>query len=160
MLRAGHCHELVMPFANIAPEFTAANGVEFQMAMVLADRDNGDREAKLTWGGKKSINQDNSDFPTITLTGKDVVGISEKHQFSMLVYPNPVAGNRLHVSFNNVEGETGYVTLTSLHGQVVVTQTIEANEQLLVLPSGITPGMYLINLKVGENTTTQRIIIK
>ena len=79
------------------------------------------------------------------------------------IYPNP-AHNNVHVKFFSNTAETAEVRLTDITGKAVLNQHIKTTngENNLVLNlSGITPGMYFINLtSTGIQYQRQKLVVQ
>lgn len=160
----GYSVEMKVPFNNIAPEFVAGNEVEIQMAILVNDRDNGTREAKLSWGGKKNINKDNSDFATATLFG-DKTGITlvDNSSNDLLICPNPVTNNRMNMQVSGVNHEEMTLTLFNLSGQLVFKHNIHVFSKEMYeveLPETIVNGTYILKVQSANQSLVKRLSIR
>ena len=73
------------------------------------------------------------------------------------VYPNPVA-DVLNVSgLNTIEGAKT-VTLTSINGAVAFTHTYEANEKVSISVSGLSNGMYTLQINTVKGNAIYKIV--
>ena len=73
---------------------------------------------------------------------------------TLKVYPNPVQNNRVSI-FSSIEGEKE-VSLFDLNGRVVLKKTMTNNELDL---TNVNKGIYMLQTKVGSNTTNTRLIV-
>jgi hypothetical protein len=157
---SGWALEMKIPFADIATDFVAENGTKFQMAMKLIDRDATATDARLTWGGYDNINKSNADFPSLTLVGPTSVSIPR--ETSLSVFPNPVRGKNLYVSWKQ-EDAKGRLTLYTMTGQEVHTSFLQLHKDgtsRVVLPTGISEGIYILRIRSGKMVLSERIIVK
>ena len=85
---------------------------------------------------------------------------------SISVFPNPVTGNRVKVSFDNIPAGKYQVQVLDMAGKLVSNQQVnvqtkgQINE--LKLPRSLTPGTYLIKVANEANriSTTEKIIVQ
>lgn len=86
----------------------------------------------------------------VVIEVKDKVGINNTDAQTIRVWPNPAT------DMINIEGCTGFVTLTDINGKVVYTGVNESqiNVQALV------PGLYILKVQDNDNVYTTRIIKK
>ena len=75
------------------------------------------------------------------------------------LYPNPVS-SELTVQLAHPLSEDAYIQLFDTWGRLVYTQTVAPNrDRGLNLPIGhLTSGLYLFEMKVGENRVSKRIL--
>jgi hypothetical protein len=92
------------------------------------------------------------------------VGKSESNSMRVNVYPNPASQE---ISLNYALHQTTDVTveLTNLLGETTLlayTKNKSSGNYLddVKLPSGIAPGVYILSLRAGNQSSTQRIIIE
>jgi hypothetical protein len=73
---------------------------------------------------------------------------------TLKVYPNPVQNNRVSI-YSSIEGEKE-VSLFDLNGRVVLKKTMTNNELDL---TNVNKGVYMLQTKVGTNTSTTKLIV-
>ncbi len=122
----------------------------------LTDKKTG-HEANLTENPVYAFSSDEGDdinrFTVHFLTTTGVAPVKENN--SMHVY---ASGNTLYI--NQSDLQTGKVYLYSLTGQMMSTSLLEASpSQSISLPQ-LAPGMYLVNIRTGLGSYTQKIILK
>jgi hypothetical protein len=85
-----------------------------------------------------------------------VVSTEENELASASIYPNPAK------DFFTVELEEKSdfnVTITSVTGQIVMAQDFSELQQATINTSNLVPGVYMVNVNAGSETTTQRVVI-
>lgn len=83
------------------------------------------------------------------------LGVDQFAQNNTLkVYPNPVQNNRVSI-YSSIEGEKE-VSLFDLNGRVVLKKTMTNNELDL---TNVNKGVYMLQTKVGTNTSTTKLIV-
>lgn len=90
-------------------------------------------------------------------------GIKEKLELiGVDVYPNPTIDNAV-VKFNLIESDNVGVILVNSLGQTVINQNLgnmSAGEQSYLLNTeSLSDGLYFLNLTVGENIITKKVVI-
>jgi hypothetical protein len=94
--------------------------------------------------------------------GNTVTGVlEERSPLSFSVFPNPANG-QLRIQFNNLKTDKAEVTLRDLTGREVYREVINVSDSGLqeVFLSTSAKGMYLLQLKANDQTTTQKIILE
>jgi streptogramin lyase len=84
---------------------------------------------------------------TVDKTGKSVAGLENKNILSSVIYPNPTSGS-IYVS-NIAEGSI--LTITSISGQVILTQKTENNTIELPISNYVTKGIYILTIQTNES---------
>lgn len=70
-------------------------------------------------------------------------------------YPNPVSNGKIYItSKTSLDKE---VTIYDVLGKVVFSRKISTKELSI---DGLSPGVYIIKIKEGENTVTKKLIVK
>jgi hypothetical protein len=112
-------------------------------------------------GDKSQACQGNFDYWMVKL-GADVLGLEESEtspDFS--IFPNPNQG-KFNLQFSNLAAPKAQVTICNLLGKVVLQKEIQTtNNQLseeLILPNS--KGIYLVQLKAGEQILTRKIVVE
>jgi hypothetical protein len=95
-------------------------------------------------------------FPAITI---DVTGSASEGE-SMQIYPNPLTGSVLTVSFANPKD--GTLEVMDGGGNSIFSQAVSGGENNveLFLNENLTPGVYFVHYKAGATTKTIRLIKK
>ncbi len=112
-------------------------------------------------GDKSQISQGYADYWVIKL-GPDVLGIkpSEEH-FPVSIFPNPSQG-KFNIQLSNLPTSKAELTISDLLGRVVFKQEFKVyNNQLseeITLPNA--KGIYLLQLKAGEQITSRKIVVE
>ena len=90
------------------------------------------------------------------LTG---VGLSTTFDTSVIIYPNPVNTTRtVTIRSDHVLQE---VLIYNIHGKRLVRQTIEGNNSVFVLPTDITTGVVLIEIRMQNGRIShQKILVE
>ncbi len=103
----------------------------------------------------------NSTFiDNINLVG--VLGIADNSPTSILLYPNP-ATEVVYLTLGNVAASDVQITLYNSLGQVLQVMDEKAFNGTSKAPlavSSYSSGLYFVKIKVGENTTTKKLLIK
>lgn len=84
------------------------------------------------------------------------IGISEKDQSGMVVYPNP-AHDRLMVSMKNNSGSNCRIMIYEPNGIPLLEQEASGNNTQIDV-SGLGPGMYLLKVTDNNTVTTRKFI--
>ena len=79
--------------------------------------------------------------------------------FSLTAYPNP-ANELLNIRLTNPTNEPATVELRNAMGQVVQTETLQANEPLTVAVNHLPAGFYTVVARVGTDVRVQKIVIR
>lgn len=101
----------------------------------------------------------------LTFTIVSTVGIDEhalQSVQSSVLYPNPTKGNA-SVLINLKENSKIDINVMNLVGQVVKTMSADAvsgENEINVDLSGLTSGIYMVNVKVGGSSTTKKLIVE
>ncbi len=75
------------------------------------------------------------------------------------VFPNPVA-EELFIKFENEEAQYGFVRILDMNGRVLHSQTLSTSVGLSIPVSGLTKGVYLLELKLNDQSKTVKFIKK
>ncbi|MCE3227737.1 MAG: C-terminal target protein [Bacteroidetes bacterium] len=91
-----------------------------------------------------------------------VAGLTQ-HEINnnLSVFPNP-ASDMINISLDNKSNENVSVSLTNLVGQTVKEQTL-GNDNVIktnVDVSGLSKGIYLMNVKIGNTSSVKKIAIE
>lgn len=73
------------------------------------------------------------------------------------VYPNPVTDVLNVAGLNTVEGAKT-ITLTGINGAVTFNQTFEANEKISIPVSGLSAGMYMLQINTVKGNAIYKIV--
>jgi len=86
-----------------------------------------------------------------------LAGIDNIEKTDITIYPNPAHHNftiKTTTAFNK-----GSVTLTDVTGRIVKKEQLHSNQQTIAL-QGIAPGIYMADVWLDEQRTTQRLVIQ
>ena len=92
----------------------------------------------------------------VRFTDDPSLGIEETAANNFSVYPNP-ANDAINVSLATAAEAT--VTVLDLSGKTVKSTTMNGMNTTLST-TGMTSGVYFVNVTVGNTTTTQKIVVK
>ena len=93
-------------------------------------------------------------------------GISEAAGGQFTVWPNPSDGSLVNMSLTEFDAtvSTVGVDVTDVYGKLVSTRTIAVQDgylnTALTFEQDLAPGLYLVNLQVGEERYTERLVIQ
>lgn len=112
----------------------------------------------MTNGGGNNIFIDNINVEVITL------GVEEQeNQFGLNVYPNPLEGNSV-IDFTLTNSEQVNLTVVDLVGKEIMTlmdETATNGQHQVAIPANeLASGIYFVNLQVGEQVVTQKIVVQ
>jgi hypothetical protein len=86
---------------------------------------------------------------------KQTTKLSEQSSDVLGFYPNPVSNGKIYIISKNTTDKE--ITIFDVLGKKV-THTILNNKELNI--SSLTSGVYIIQIKEGENTATRKLIVK
>jgi len=93
----------------------------------------------------------------------DVLANDEAH---LVLWPNPNDGSLVNVSLTGSDVTATIVMLdvTDVYGKLVATRAIPVQDgylnTTLDFEQDLAPGLYLVNMQVGENRFTERLVIQ
>lgn len=93
---------------------------------------------------------------SVTVVVVSCQGVEEENANVVMIYPNPSSSN-IYVKLN--EKADAVWTLTNIHGQIVKRATIN-NDNFVVVSDGLTPGLYILNVKVGDHNIVRKIVVE
>ena len=102
------------------------------------------------------------DDAAITVNINDVdesTGIEDLLKNNLVFYPNPVKDELNLIIGSELQGEI-YLQVINSIGNVVKTATYKNQNEFKLNVSNLNSGIYFIQVNVGENTITKRVIIK
>ncbi len=107
-------------------------------------------------GSKDGLAVDNLSVRVQTSTGT-----FNKTTFSALnIFPNPVKGNVVNVSFSDFKTATGEFALYGMDGRLIWAKRLALSQQMgIELPVGIPMGMYNLVMTEDGNVSSARILI-
>lgn len=85
---------------------------------------------------------------------------------SINIYPNPNDGQMVFLNVNNAghQNDKMIVTVTDLFGKIVYSEQMPVSasytQQQLSFNNGLSNGMYFVNVLIGENKYSNKMIIK
>jgi hypothetical protein len=92
---------------------------------------------------------------------KEKTTIDESYDWA--IYPNPSNGDMLNVNATDLKSETVEVYILDVLGHIVFSKKYAVQETLntfLSFENGLSTGLYLMELKDGENIRTKRLMIQ
>ena len=92
----------------------------------------------------------------------DHTGIADNTLSGMKLYPNPATDN-VTVAFAATESANATLSIYNLMGQQVYAESIvvnEGNNMVRVSTSALQAGVYMVNIKTNQGTSTQKLIVK
>jgi len=110
--------------------------------------------------GAFTINKPVTKLSVLAVQEDQSVSISETIAFIARVYPNP-ARETISISFASPEDGYADISIISASGTVIQMKELSKRGENLIhldLPAGILPGVYFLNVRLGENMVTQRFI--
>lgn len=130
---------------------TAGTGSVPFYASVMAANSNGGTSGDQVYYDTYIVNEDFS-------TG--VAKTAESVKFS--VFPNPVEGNSMNISFSSKAGDVSKINLLNMNGGIVhssfYTATVAGDQLVNVAIEDLAKGVYLIQVETTAGTATNRII--
>ncbi|MFM7710196.1 MAG: T9SS type A sorting domain-containing protein, partial [Ferruginibacter sp.] len=101
--------------------------------------------------------------PAVATSSDKVRPVTTIETPAVSVYPNPVVGNQVQLSLQNMKVGTYTIAVYSLTGQRLTQQTVQYNNLgspvRIVLPEGITAGQYELQV-IGNGKTKTTTLIK
>jgi hypothetical protein len=112
-------------------------------------------------GDKSQICLGSQDFWVVKLA-PDVLGVKEsKSSFNLSISPNPNQG-KFKLQLSNLSAPTTEITVSDLLGRKVLQKEFQTTSNLLseelTLPNA--KGMYLLQIKAGNQTATHKIVVE
>ncbi|KAA9331719.1 T9SS type A sorting domain-containing protein [Adhaeribacter soli] len=109
---------------------------------------------------KTQASQGGYDFWIVKL-GPEVLATAEnKPDFNISIFPNPNQG-KFNLQFSNINAPAAEVIITDLLGRVVLQQLVNTRSQgLRELEIPAVKGMYLVQVKAGNQTSTRKIVVE
>jgi hypothetical protein len=93
----------------------------------------------------------------VRLTDDPILNVNEINEVSnFTVSPNP-ASEVINVKLNNADNAV--ITISDLAGKVVSTTTSNGISTS-VSTAGLNSGVYMVNVTIGNSTSTQKVVIK
>ncbi|MBO7491007.1 MAG: T9SS type A sorting domain-containing protein [Bacteroidales bacterium] len=92
----------------------------------------------------------------------DSTSIVDNTLTDMALYPNP-ANNKVTVALSSMEAANATLSIYNLMGQCVYAEPInvmEGNNFISVNISNLNAGVYVVNVKTAQGTSTQKLIVK
>ena len=90
-----------------------------------------------------------------------VTSVSEnipKTAGSMTIEPNPMK-DYAFITFNNVNDESGLLTITSLDGKIVMQKKINAFSKTVLDRKNLSAGVYIVNARFKSQTLNSKLLI-
>lgn len=107
-------------------------------------------------------------YPSTLIIPENIdAGISalENAKTSFSLFPNPATGTQINITYTLPYSTNVDINIYELDGRKIATllnNTISGGQhtQALLLPSGITPGIYLVELTANNKSTIERMVIE
>ena len=102
--------------------------------------------------------------PAMPLAPDDAADFSAEEQLTM--WPNPNDGSMVNLSLTGLSADaaTVGVDVTDAFGRLVATRTLPVQDGLvrttMSFDDQLAPGLYLVNLQVGDHRWTERLVIQ
>ena len=92
---------------------------------------------------------------------KEIVSssVSVNNQLSAVVFPNPSTGD-LFIKMDKAQGQAVTMTLVSLTGAAVKTQTAVNNGTMSFDANNVSNGVYLLKMVSGEEVSTVKVTVQ
>lgn len=107
-----------------------------------------------------------TDFSNDIAEASDFVDIPTVHANgvnNLMLFPNPVV-DEAHLVLNAAEAGKAALRVYDLNGRMVLSrdlgQVVEGEQQFSIATQGMAKGMYLINVTIGGNTATAKMIVR
>lgn len=78
---------------------------------------------------------------------------------SVRFYPNPVTGTTLTSISNFPPGPIDRIRLVNIYGQEIVSVPVTSNQQVILLPQDIGPGIYFLTYSGRQYVATTRVMV-
>ena len=94
-------------------------------------------------------------------SSKEIVSssVSVNNQLSAVVFPNPSTGD-LFIKMDKAQGQAVTMTLVSLTGAAVKTQTAVNNGTISFDANNVSNGVYLLKMVSGEEVSTVKVTLQ
>lgn len=98
-------------------------------------------------------------------TAASLPSFEGEEPISVDVYPNPVHGQRLSIVIDNRSGKedaTGEISIRQLTGMSVYSEKIKCDggcRTEIDVQKNLTPGLYILQVKTGRQTFTEKLIV-
>lgn len=89
----------------------------------------------------------------------DVVSTSEFADFGIKIYPNPTS-DLLNIVFEKTDFQAEKINLISLEGKVVLEQTVKNASQILLPVSGVSSGVYFLQIVGNQGVVVERVVME
>lgn len=99
--------------------------------------------------------------PTLTLEIENVLSVDSYIKSNLRLYPNPVTDGKLTISMEGFQFSNTKLEIYALTGSLVHNEVIESNSNTtFVTQLNLNPGLYVVRLKDGQKSKTQKLIIQ
>lgn len=93
------------------------------------------------------------------------VSLTSDSEISFTIYPNPIEGSAVNISFGGTKNQEFLVEIMDLHGKKLVSKEISVmgtgiTTYKITLPEGIVSGMYFVSLYSGNKVSHKKLIVK
>jgi hypothetical protein len=93
-------------------------------------------------------------------TSTSIIPVPHQDPGEIRIYPVP-ATDMLHIEFGKLTDGPAHISIVCPNGMMVAEKTVYPLEETLATLNleGMLPGIYLVNIRLGETTTTRRVVI-
>ncbi len=93
------------------------------------------------------------------------VSLTSDSEISFSIYPNPIEGSAVNISFGGAKNQEFLVKIMDLHGKKLVSKEISVMETgnttyKITLPEDLVSGMYFVSLYSGNKVSHKKLIVK
>jgi hypothetical protein len=86
------------------------------------------------------------------------IASAEKAPLALHLYPNPLTGDVLHIALP--QKQKGSVYLVDTFGKILLQAPLKEQDTALRMPKGLTSGLYLVKIVVGNKIEVRKLVIK
>jgi hypothetical protein len=98
--------------------------------------------------------------PTLSVKFSGSTAISKVERGSFSIYPNPVTNGKLRMSIDGFESSEVNLSIYTITGKLVYTKNIQSAGSTYETTVDLTPGIYIVNLKDGVTSKTQKMVVR
>jgi len=85
-------------------------------------------------------------------------GVEDLNSNALNIYPNPLSGNKLAITSSEVINE---VAMFDLNGALIATtKNVNSESVAFTIPSSVSNGIYIMQVKTAETTINKRIVVE
>lgn len=167
------CERIVVEYSddnvNFTPLFSVpGNGTQYKQKN-YAYTDLFDSDSSVFYRLRIIDSTDNPDIFSlvreVTPVEDVVMSVMEEEYFEegFSIFPNPVHGGKVSLSFNSPVAATAEVQIKNLHGELINTSKFNLqqgdNSLLMNFPDFVSPGVYIIHLTTVVDSYSKKVIL-